>query len=132
MNEFETPSKFDLKHTESKVVFSIGDCSLDKKYSFYDLKRDQATKLLNKLQYIEKHTWKQLISLSRKKGLSPEKKDSENFKMIHNQNSSERQVVEQYYFHFRVEQKRLFRVFGYQKDQFFCITHIDPKGIINH
>ena len=47
-------------------------------------------------------------------------------------NSSEGKLVEQYYFHFRVEQTDLFRVFGYQRGQFFCVTHIDPDGRINH
>ena len=32
MDELETPTKFDLQYTESKVIFSICDCSLNKKY----------------------------------------------------------------------------------------------------
>ena len=40
--------------------------------------------------------------------------------------------AKQYYFHFRIEQNGKFRVFGYQKEQFFCITHIDRKGEIHH
>jgi len=64
--------------------------------------------------------------------MTTEKPDSENFTLIHEQNSSERKIVEHYYFHFRVEQTDLFRVFGYQRAQFFCITHIDPHGKINH
>ena len=132
MDELETPTKFDLQYTESKVIFSICDCSLDKKYSFWCLNREQATKFLKRLQYIEKLTWGQFASLPRKNGVTTEKQDSENFTLIHNQNSSERKIVEQYYFHFRVEQTDLFRVFGYQRAQFFCITHIDPDGKINH
>jgi len=54
------------------------------------------------------------------------------FDMIHNQNSSEQKLVEQYYSHFRVEQKGLFRIFGYQKGQLFCITHIDQNGTTHH
>jgi hypothetical protein len=132
MDELETPTKFDLQYTEHKVVFSICDCSLDKKYSFYSLNREEATKFLKRLQHIEKLTWGQFTSLTRKNGVTTEKPDTENFDLIHNQNSSERKIVEQYYFHFRVEQVDLFRVFGYQKGQFFCITHIDPDGRINH
>ncbi len=132
MDETETSTKFDLEYTESKVIFSICDCSLDKKYSFYNLNRIDATKFLHKLQHIEKLTWGQFTSLPRKNGVTTEKPNSENFDLIHNQNSSERKLVEQYYFHFRIEQVDLFRVFGYQRGQFFCITHIDPNGKINH
>ena len=132
MDEFETPTKFDLQYTESKVILSICDCSLDKKYSFWCLNREQATKFLKRLQHIEKLTWGQFASLPRKNGMTTEKPDSENFTLIHEQNSSERKIVEHYYFHFRVEQTDLFRVFGYQRAQFFCITHIDPHGKINH
>lgn len=132
MDEFETPTKFDLQYTESKIIFSICDCSLDKKYSFYNLNREEATKFLKRLQHIEKLTWGQFASLPRKSGITTEKQNSENFDLIHMQNSSESKLVEQYYFHFRVEQTDLFRVFGYQRGQFFCITHIDPDGKINH
>ena len=132
MDELETPTKFDLQYTESKIIFSICDCSLDKKYSFYNLSREEATKFLKRLQHIEKLTWGQFTSLSRKNGVTNEKPDSGNFDLIHGQNSSAKKLVEQYYFHFRIEQTGLFRVFGYQRDQFFCITHIDPCGRINH
>ena len=132
MDELETPTKIDLQYTESRVIFSICDCSLDKKYSFWCLNREEATKFLKKLQYIEKLTWGQFASLPQKNGITTEKPDSENFTLIHEQNSSARKIVEQYYFHFRVEQTGVFRVFGYQRDHFFCITHIDPDGKINH
>ena len=133
MNELETPTKFDLQCAETKVHFSICDCSLDKKYSFWRLDdKEQARKFVEKLKHFEKLTWAQFASLSRKNGLTPEKPNSPNFDLIHTQNTSESQLVEQYYFHFRVEQTGLFRVFGYQRGQFFCITHIDPHGKINH
>lgn len=128
-----TSSKIDLRHAESGVVFSICDCSLNKKYSFYGLSKGEATKLINRLRYIEKLTWKQLASLPRKNGLTPEIPGSDSFDMISAQDSSEQQMAGvQYYFHFRVEETHLFRVFGYQKDQFFCITHIDPNGQTHH
>ena len=132
MDEFDTPSKFDLTHAEHKVIFSICDCSLDRKYSFYKLNKEQAKNFLNKLKNFEKHTWGQLTSLIRERGLTPEKNNSENFNLIHDENTSERRFLEQFYFHFRIKQNSLFRVFGYQKDQLFCITHIDPNGKINH
>ena len=128
-----TPSKIDLRHADSRVAFSICDCSLDKNYSFYGLSREEATKLIKRLQHFEKMTWRQLVGLNRKKGLTSEKVGSPNFNMIDAQNSSEQRISgEKYYFHIRIEQTGLFRVFGYQKGQLFCITHIDPKGKINH
>lgn len=132
MDELDTPTKFDLQYAEAKVRFSICDCSLDKKYSFWCLNREQATKFLNRLRHIEKLKWREFASLPRKNGVTPEKSGSPNFDLIRVQNTSESQLVEQYYFHFRVEQTDLFRVFGYQRGQFFCITHIDPDGRINH
>ena len=129
----QAPSKIDLRHAESRVVFSFCDCSLDKKHSFYDISRDEATKLINRLRYIEKMTWKQLASLSREDGLTSEDIGCNNFEMIKQKDTSEQQMTgERYYFHLRIEKKGLFRVFGYQKGQLFCITHVDPRGKINH
>lgn len=129
----QTPSKIDLRHAELRVVFSICDCSLNKNHSFYNLVGEEAEKLIKRLRHIEKLTWKQLASLPRKNGLTTESSGSENFKMIKAQDTSEQQMTgERYYFHFRVEETGLFRVFGYQRGQLFCITHIDPDGRINH
>jgi len=75
----QAPSKIDLRHTESRVVFSISDCSLNKNYSFYGLNREEATKLIKRLQHIEKMTWGQLIGLPRKSGLTLEKSGSDEF-----------------------------------------------------
>ncbi len=129
----QTPSKIDLRHAESGVVFSFSSCSLNKNHSFYSLSREEATKLIKRLRHIEKLTWKQLAGLPRKNGLTPEALESENFEMIKAQDSSEQQLVgERYYFHLRIEETGLFRVFGYQRGQLFCITHIDPDGKLNH
>ncbi len=132
MDELETSTKSNLQYTEFKVIFSICDCSLDKKYSFWCLDREEATKFLKRLQYVEKLTWGQFASLPRKNGITREKFGSPNFNLIQGQSTYVGNIVEKYYFHFRVEETGLFRVFGYQRDQFFCITHIDPNGRINH
>ena len=132
MEESGTTTKIDLRYAEHSIQFDIIDCSTDKKYSFHSLNREEAEKLIKRLRYIGKMTWKQLVALPRKNGLTPEKQQSPNFDLIHKQNSSEERITEQYYFHFRVEQNGLFRVFGYQRKNLFCITHIDPKGKINH
>lgn len=132
MDELKPPSKIDLRYAEEKIVFVFCDCSLHKHYSFYGLSREEATKLITRLRYIERYIWKQFANLDRTDGLTSEKPSTEGFNMIHEQNSSIGKVVEQYYFHFRVEKTGLFRVFGYQKNHYFCITHIDPNGQIQH
>jgi len=132
MDELNPPSKIDLRYAEENIVFVFCDCSLLKPYSFYGLSREEATKLIEKLKYIEKYTWKQFSNLDRINGLTPEKPGTASFDMIHEQNSSIRKLVDQYYFHFRIEKTDLFRVFGYQKNHYFCITHIDPDGKIQH
>jgi len=132
MNETGVPSKIDLRYAEEKIVFLICDCSLLKQCSFFGLNREEATKLIERLRHIEKYTWKQFANLVRADGLTSEKPNTKSFDMIHGQNSSISKVVEQYYFHFRVEKTDKFRVFGYQKNHYFCITHIDPDGRIHH
>lgn len=129
----QTPSRIDLRYAELRIVFSICDCSLNKNYSFYNLGREGAKELIKRLRHIEKLTWKQLASLPRKNGLTIEDSRSPNYEMIKEQDTSEQQITgERYYFHFRVKEISLFRVFGYQRGQLFCITHIDPNGKINH
>ena len=78
-------------------------------------------------------TWRQLSGLDRKNGLSVEDKDSPNFALIESQDTSDQKLAgEQFYFHIRVEETGKFRIFGYQIGRCFSITHIDPKGKINH
>jgi hypothetical protein len=126
-----TPSKIDLRYTEERVLFLFCDCSLDKKYSFWDLNREQAKDLINSLKHYEKYTWGQLSALPRKTGLTTENPTSESYGMIDEQNTYMEKLAERYYFHFRVDQTGKFRVFGYQYRQFFCITHIDKDGKIH-
>ena len=133
MDRDEISTKFDLEYAEFKVRFSICDCSLDKKLSFWKLdSREHAERFISRLKYLEKLTWTQFANLPRENGLTLEKPGTPNFKLIDRQNTSEKKLIEPRYFHFRIEQKGLFRVFGYQYEQFFCITHIDPHGNINH
>ncbi len=132
MDEF-IPAKIDLGYAEENVIFRISNCSTDKKYSFWKLSREQAEKFLRCLKHKEKLTWKQLCNLSRDNGLTKEKEDSDSFRMIDELNdSAEKMVGEKYYFHLRVEQNGLFRIFGYQLKQYFYITHIDRDGGIHH
>lgn len=127
-----TASKIDLRYSESKIVFSISDCSLHKKYSFWGLTKEQAKDFIDRLRYLEKFTWRQISGFDRKHGLTTEKKDSDSFSMIDEQNSSETKLVEHFYFHMRIDLVGVFRIFGYQNKSIFCITHIDREGAIHH
>lgn len=125
-------TKIDIQYADQNVVFGITNCCSDKKYSFWHLERTQAEEFLSRLKYFEKMNWRQLGALQRDIGLTPEIPDSKTFKMIDNQNTMESKLIEKYYFHFRVKQNNLFRVFGYQNKNIFYITHIDPKGELQH
>ena len=125
-----TPSKIDLAYAEYKVIFSICDCSLNKHFSFYVLNREQAERFIKQLRLFEQLTWSQFGARPRENGITSEKPNSDSFTMIDEQNTSAQKLVQQYYFHFRMEGK--FRVFGYQKEQLFCITHIDADGRVHH
>jgi hypothetical protein len=132
MEEFTASSKIDLEYSEHKVLFLICDCSLDKNYSFWKLSKEQACDFIRRLKYLETLQWKQFANLPRDSGLTPEKSGTSSFDLIHDQNTSAEKLTEQYYFHFRIEQRGLFRVFGYQRKQYFCITHIDRGGLVHH
>ena len=132
LDEQKTPSKIDLQYTEHKVVFLISDCSTNKDFSFWKLQRVQAENLITRLRHFEQMNWAQFSNLPRENGITQEKPGTKSFEMIHEKNTSAEKITEQYYFHFRVKQGDLFRVFGYQKKQFFCITHLDRDGSVHH
>ena len=132
MQEVEPPTKIDLQYADDNVCFSIANCSLDKNYSLIGLVKKEVKKLIAKLKHFEKMTWKQVATLPRENGLTLERRGSESFDLVDTHNSDRNKILEQHYFHFRVEQKGLFRVFGYQKGHIFYITHIDRKGRIHH
>ncbi len=129
-----TSKRIDFNYSDHGVVFSIRDCSLDGKYSFWKMDKKEAERLIKRLGYFENMTWRQFSALPREKGITKEKKNTESFEMIKNQDSSTKKIAgETYYFHFRVSgTKKTFRVFGYQERHFFCITHIDREGRIHH
>jgi hypothetical protein len=133
MDGIATPSKIDLKYSDQLVIFRVSDCCISSKHSLSVLKREQAKIFINRLREKEKLTWKKLSSLDRKEGLTVEKLQSQSYKMIDSENNSLSKLTgEKYYFHMRIEANGLFRIFGYQWNNSFFITHIDPKGIIHH
>ena len=132
MSEHDGLNKIDLQYAEESVRFSIANCSIDKKYSFWSITKEEAKKLVKKLAHFETMNWKQTAALPRENGLTSEKRGSESFSLIDNQNSNKDKMLEQHYFHLRIEPRGLFRIFGYQRMSIFYITHIDPKGKIHH
>ncbi len=122
--------KFNAKHASDLFTFDTKHCSKIKKYSLESLTSEQRDQLYKRLGHFSKMTWHTLISLSEKSGLTVDKEGTESFQAIENQKP--RLVLEEYYFHFRVEQTGKFRVFGYQDRAKFCITHVDPKGNMHY
>src|SRR3989344_671321 len=100
-----SPSKIDLRYADSKVIFSISDCSTHRRSSFHELSREQAERFLERLKHLEKLTWRELSALDRERGLTVESPGSDSYVMIHEQNSCDRKMLEQYYFHIRIEQR---------------------------
>lgn len=118
-------TKIDIVYNNYNVLCLLSSCSTNKKYSLHQLDATQAKAFINKLLQIEEMTWKQLAGLPPENGLAPEIINSESFEMI---KSCDRHIVEGepcYYFHLRVSLK--FRIFGYQHEQYFYITHIDKN-----
>lgn len=126
-----TPTKIDLAHAAKYVVFKITDCCTGRHYSLAGLSNEEAERLTNRLAHFEQLTWGQLAGLPRENGLTSENPDSGSFRMIDEENTCPKKLVEQYYFHIRIEPRGTFRVFGYQFEHYFCITHIDPDGRIH-
>lgn len=127
-----TPTKYDFRYAEELIVFSLCDCSLDKRYSFWKLSdKEDAKRFRDRLACIEQLTWKQFMAYDRVDGITCEIPGSDSYKMISQQDTSG-QIVDKHYYHFRVEKAGTFRVFGYQKGATFCITHIDRDGVLHH
>ena len=130
---FDTPTKIDIQYADEHVLFDISDCTLNKKYSLCNLKRDDLKKFVSKLQYYRKLTWRKFGDNDRATGLTKERPGTESCNMIDGENSRPEKVVKRYYFHFRIgSQHSTFRVFGYQHKNAFCITHPDLKGAIHN
>lgn len=127
----EVSTKIDIQYAEKKIIFLICDCSLHKDYSFWKLSRNQAEMFIERLKYIEQLDWNQFSNLGREKGITSEISGTDSYEIINEQNTSPEKFIEQYYFHFRIKHGEKFRVFGYQKRQYFCITHIDYEGKIH-
>jgi len=125
-------TKIDLQYADDNIVFGIAYCCADKDNSFWKLDRIEAEEFLAKIKHIEKMTWKQFSALPREDGLTTEFPGSKTYTMIDNQNTMEAKLFEKYYFHFRIKKNSLFRVFGYQYKNIFYITHLDPKGKLQH
>ena len=127
-----TPTKVDLRYADKHVVFRVTDSCVGRHYSLCELSREQLERLLNRLKVFEQLTWAQLAGRQRDVGLTCEAPGGVSFDMIHEQNTSPEKLLEQYYFHIRIEPRGTFRVFGYQKGHYFFITHVDPDGRIHN
>jgi len=133
-------TKINFEYAENPVRFSLRSCCTKKPYSMVHVERQAIPVLLNRLKHFEdEYTWKMLASEERGKGITPEKKNTPSYDAIDEQRQNEDGVFmgeENHYFHMRVKSRDkhwgLFRIFGYQKKDMFCITHFDVKGAFHH
>lgn len=124
-------TKIDLSYADDNLIFRISSCSVDKKYSFFNMDKEGAKTFLTKLRHLEDMRWSQIAGLPREKGLTLEKVGSDSYRLIDECNLSEDRMFKKHYFHVRIDGNK-FRIFGYQDKNTFCITHIDKDGIIHH
>lgn len=128
-----TSTKIDLRYAEENVAFRISDCCTKRKYSLSKLSRDEAKELIEALKEKENKTWKQLSSAPRNTGITPERVGTLSYEMIDEENSSLDKIAgKKYYFHLRTKATGVYRIFGYQREKYFFITHIDTRGEIHN
>src|SRR5258708_5343542 len=132
MDGSNAPSKIDLRFAESKVIFLICECSLDKKLSFYSLNREEATRFIKRLKHIEKMTWGQFAAVDRKVGITSENPNTESFEMVHSHNTSRMsfgaEVLCRLSFFTKSEfelRQAFFQLIGGQGNMFFCYAFFD-------
>lgn len=80
-------------------------------------------------------TWKEFVNLPREKGVTKERPGSVTYNLISEQKECYEGPTlgdDDYFYHFRVKDGTLFRVFGYQNRDMFCITHFDVSGDFHH
>ena len=85
--------------------------------------------LFKKLGRLEGMTIRELQGLPRENGLSIERQDSGNYVWMHEEFGANGFSN---YYHLRVQQGNLFRVFGAVKDGLYYLLAFDPDGAINH
>ena len=130
-------SKVDIKFLESPVRFSFRNICKSKDFGLKNKHWDTKTLKVfkDKIEYIEENRiWKDLLALGPKNGgVKVDYEGSSSYKMIDELNTYELKDFEpKYYFHLELKKKDLFRVFGYQNKDMFCVTHLDIKGLIHH
>lgn len=116
---------------ERKVRFSLKHCDIGNVYCLstvaYD--KDVLGDLYKRLGHFEDMTWSIARSLPRESGISIEKRDTPNYKLM-----SRAYVDFDTFGHLRVPSKKksLFRVFGAISDDLIYILRLDTDGSMNH
>ena len=113
----ENPVRFSLRYCDT------GDYCLSKLTD-----STEARKFIEAMGRYEDMTWGQLRQSAHEKGISIEKKDSSNHKMLKARNGSF-----DTFGHFRVSGlTNPFRVFGAEQNGLFYVLLLDREGSINH
>ncbi len=117
----------DAHYLENFVRFSFSFCDL-KDYCITKLSKSELENFYKRMGHFEKMTWKQVIALSREKGMSIEKKTDAVHLLLSSMIS-----VSDTFAHFRVNGVRTpFRVFVARSKDLAYILKIDSKGSMHH
>lgn len=113
---------------EKNVRFSLRYCDT-KKYCISKLQDSkEAKRFIETLGKFEDMSWRQVRQIPHDKGMSQEKKDSDNYKMLKASYSNFSNFA-----HFRVNgTDHPFRIFGSMNGEMFYILLVDRKGSVNH
>lgn len=116
-------------YLEEPVRFSLKHCETNKKSCILNVGKPDLKKLYARLGYFEGMTWKQLLSIASKNGLTNDKAGSEKGDLLR----SAFPIFRNFY-HFRVNgtESGIFRVFASHERNLMYILQFDPCGTVHH
>ena len=121
----------EIDHLESKVRFSLKHCDTDRKYCIKNVTKDSTVlqSLYKRMGHFEDMTWQLAMDTAREGGLSVEKRDTNNYKILKASYGDF-----DTYAHVRVSasKKSAFRIFGAVRDGLFYVLRFDIDGKMNH
>jgi len=120
-------SKWSNKFLDYKVRFSFKHTISDRKHCILNCNRNELKAIYKTLWEKENLSWQQIQSIPRGKGISIEKKDTSNHKML-------KSINEEFntFGHMYIKNTPLWRIFWWIKNDLFYVILIDIKWNINH
>lgn len=118
--------KTDLNHLESEFDYQFS--RPHGRREFEKLNTAEKSKVEDRLNSLKEKTWHEIVNMSRKKGLTPERSESGKSAYNKTKGRADKNHIRIYPFHLRVPSiNKRFRIFGYQHKNIFYITQIDKN-----